>query len=87
MSKAHCHVLFIKGCCVYSSSVKQCLPWVNPEQFPMQMTQKHNMWLQILAEEDFPRKLLWSENADLKFSVNHEGEDVNKNPRSRENVA
>ena len=53
----------------------------------MQMTHKHNKWLQILAQEDFPPKLLWSENSDLKFSVNNEGEDVNKKPRSRENVA
>ena len=51
----------------------------------MQIIYKHNKWLQILAEGDFPPKLLWSENADLKFSVNNEGEDVNKKPRSREN--
>ena len=42
------------------------------------MTHKHNKWLQILAREDFPPKLLWSENADFKFSMNNEGEDVNK---------
>ena len=47
----------------------------------MQMTHKHNKWLQILAQEDFPPKLLWSENADFKFSVNNEGEDFNKKPR------
>ena len=47
---------------------------------------KHNEWLQILAQEDFPPKLLWSENADFKFSVNNEGEDVNKRPRSRRNI-
>ena len=31
------------------------------EQFAMQMTQnsKHNKWLEILAGEDFPPKLLW----------------------------
>ena len=46
--------------CVYSSSVKQSLPSVNHEQFPMQMTHKHNKWLQILAQEDFPPKLLWT---------------------------
>ena len=62
-----------------SSSVKQSLPSVNHEQFPMQMTHKHNNWLQILALEDFPPQLLWSENADFKFSVNNEGDDVNKN--------
>ena len=72
---------------VYSSSVKQSLPSVNHEQFPMQMTHKHNKWLQILAQEDFPPKLLWSENADFKFSVNNEGEDVNKKPRSGRNIA
>ena len=33
------------------------------------MTHKHNKWLQILAEEDFSPKLLWRENADLKFSA------------------
>ena len=26
------------------------------------------------------------ENADFKFSVNNEGEDVNKKPRSRRNI-
>ena len=40
------------------------------------MTQKskHNnagytKWLEILAGEDFPSKLLWSEKSDLKFRV------------------
>ena len=27
------------------------------------------------------------ENADFKFSVNNEGEEVNKKPRSRRNIA
>ena len=49
------------------------------------MTHKGNKWLQILAQEDFTPKLLWSENADFKYSANNEGEDVNKKPRSREN--
>ena len=74
-------------CYVYSSSVNQSLPSVNHEQFPMQMIHKHNKWLQVLAHEDFTPKLLWRENADFKFSVNNEGEDVNKKPRSRENIA
>ena len=43
--------------------------------------------VQNLAQEDFPPKLLWNENVDFKFSVNNEGEDVNKKPRSRENIA
>ena len=43
--------------------------------------------VQNLAQEDFPSKLLWNENADFKFSVNNEGEDVNKKPRRRENTA
>ena len=51
------------------------------------MTHKHNKWLQILAQEDFTPKHIWSENADLKFSVNNEEEDVNKEPCSRENIA
>ena len=63
--------------------MKQSLPSVNHEQ----KTHKHNKWLQIVAQEDFPPNLLWSENADFKFSVNNEGEDVNKKPRSRENIA
>ena len=53
----------------------------------MQMTHKRNKWLQILVQDDFPENLLRSENADLKFSVSNEGEDVNNKPRSRENVA
>ena len=53
----------------------------------MQSTHKHNKWLQILAQEDLLPKLLWSENANFKFSVNNEGEDVNKKPRSRRNIA
>ena len=53
----------------------------------MQMTDKHKKWLQVLAQEDFLPKLLWSENADFKFSVKNEGEDVNKKPRSRRNIA
>ena len=35
------HVILIPGCCVYSSSVKQCLPSVNHEQFPIQMAKWH----------------------------------------------
>ena len=60
MTKAHLHELFMKGCCVYSSSVKRMFT-VNHEQFPIQMTQtcKHSACLQILAGEDFPLKLLW----------------------------
>ena len=54
MTRANFHVSFMKGCCVYSSSVKQCLRSVNHEQF-LQMTHKHNEWLQILAQEDFHR--------------------------------
>ena len=52
----------------------------------MQMTHKLNKWLQILVEEDFLPKLLWRENADFKFSVNNEGEDVNEKPWSRVNI-
>ena len=75
------HVLFMKGCCVYSSSVKQCLPSVNHEQFPIQMTQncKHSKCLQILAEEDFPLKLLW--RTPIKI---HRRADRRRQPRSRE---
>ena len=53
----------------------------------MQMTQnsKHK-WLQILAGEDFPPKLLSSENGGLKLR-NNEEEDDNKKPRSREKIA
>ena len=54
---AHCHVLFMKGWCVYSS-MKQCLQSVNHKQFHIQITQdnKHNKWLEIL---DFQPKHLW----------------------------
>ena len=75
------HVLFMKGCCVYSLSVKQCLPSVNHEQFPILMTQncKHSKCLQILAEEDFPLKLLW--RTPIKI---HRRADRRRQPRSRE---
>ena len=53
----------------------------------LQSIHKHNKWLQILAQGDLLPKLLWSENATFKFSVNNEGEDVNKKPRSRRNIA
>ena len=68
MTKAHFHVLFMRGCCVYSSSVKQCLQSVNNEQFAMQMTHnyKHSKCLKILAEEDFPLKLLWRTSIESK---------------------
>ena len=74
-------LLFMKGCCVYSSSVKQCLPSVNHEQLPIQMTQycKHSKCLQILAEEDFPLKLLW--RTPIKI---HRRVDQRRQPRSRE---
>ena len=70
-----------QGCCVDSSSVKQCLPSVNHEQFPIQMTQncKHSKCLQILAEEDFPLKLLW--RTPIKI---HRRADRRRQPRSRE---
>ena len=48
------------------------------------MTYKHEKWLQILAQEHFPLKLLWSENADFRFSVNNEEQEVNKKPRGAE---
>ena len=75
------YVLFMKGCYVYSSSVKQCLPSMNHEQFPIQMTQncKHSKCLQILAEEDFPLKLLW--RTPIKI---HRRADRRRQPRSRE---
>ena len=75
------HVILIPGCCVYSSSVKQCLPSVNHEQFPIQMTQncKHSKCLQILAEEDFPLKLLG--RTPIKI---YRRADRRTQPRSRE---
>ena len=75
------HIISYYSCCVYSSSVKQCLPSVNQEQFPIQMTQncKHRKCLQILAEEDFPLKLLW--RTPIKI---HRRADRRRQPRSRE---
>ena len=68
------------SCFSHSSSVKQCFT-LNHEQFPMQMTQncKHSKWLQILAEEDFPLKLLW--RTPIKI---HRRADRRRQPRSRE---
>ena len=81
MTKAHFHVLFMRGCCVYSSSVKQCLQPVNNEQFAMQMTHnyKHSKCLKILAEEDFPLKLLWRTSIKIHRRANRR-----RQPWSRE---
>ena len=65
---------------VNSGSATAQTGFVNESHSPNCVTHKHNKWLQILAQEDFPPKLLWSENADFKFSVKNEGEDVNKKP-------
>ncbi|CAH3152316.1 unnamed protein product [Porites lobata] len=75
------HVILMPGCCVYSSSVKQCLLSVNHEQFPIQMTQncKHSKCLQILAEKDFPLKLLG--RTPIKI---YRRADRRRQPRSRE---
>ena len=80
-TQATFHVILIPGCCVYSSSVKQCLPSVNHEQFPIQMTQncKHGKSLQILAEKDFPLKLLG--RTPIKI---YRRADRRRQPRSRE---
>ena len=48
--------------------------------------QQAEQWLQIFAGEDFPPKLLWSENTDLKFIASGE-EDNNRKPWSKENIA
>ena len=53
----------------------------------MTLNSKHNKWLQFLAEEDFPPKLLWSENADLKFSVNNEGKKTSTRNREAERTS
>ena len=71
---------------VNSGSATAQTGFVNESHSPNCVTHKHNKWLQILAQEDFPPKLLWSENADFRFSGNNEGEDVNKKPRSRRNI-
>ena len=41
-----------------------------------------NKLLKILALNDVPPKLRWSENGDLKFSDSNEGEEDSKKPRS-----
>ena len=55
----------------------------------MQITHKHNKWLQILAEGDFPPKLLWSENTDLKFNASNEEGDLygSNKQRNRKNIS
>ena len=57
MTRAHFHVVWVSFHCLLNNVLQS----VNHEQFPMQMTQnsKHNKWLEILAGEDFPPKLLW----------------------------
>ena len=61
--------------------MKQCLLSVNHEQFPIQMTQncKHSKYVQILAEKDFPLKLLG--RTPIKI---YRRADRRRQPRSRE---
>ena len=59
MTRVHFHVEFMKGWCVYSSSVKQCLWSVNHEQFPMPMEQnsKQNLcWGRFSTETPLERE-------------------------------
>ena len=63
------HVILIPGCCVYSSSVKQCSPSVNHEQFPIQMAQTRGTELEAQQVPTNPRGERFSietprENAD-----------------------
>ena len=46
-----------------------------------------NKLLEILALNELPPKLRWSENGDLKFSDRKEGEEDNKKPRSTETTS
>ena len=62
MTREHFHVAFMKGECVYSSSVKQCLRSVNHKQCLIQMTcteQQAQQVAEILVGDDLPTKLLW----------------------------
>ena len=78
MTKAH---YWYRAVVFTQSSVKKCLPSANHEQFPVQMTQncKHSKCLQILAEKDFPLKLL--ERTPVKI---YRRADRRRQPRSRE---
>ena len=46
-----------------------------------------NKLLEILALNDLPPKLRWSENGDLKFSDSKEGEEDSKKLRSTETTS
>ena len=80
---AFSHVLFMKGCCIYSSSVKLCLPSANDEQFPMQMTQncKHSSGC-----KSSPRKIVHRNSSGerrLKFIGERIEEDNREAERTR----
>ena len=72
MTRAHSNVVFMKDWGVYAMPVKQCLWLVNQEQFSMHMTQnsKNNKWLEILAGENFPLKLLWRTPTKIHWWAN-----------------
>ena len=75
------HVLFMKGCCVYSLSVKQCLPSVNHEQ-----SKWHRTARTASASKSSPRKIFhWNSSGErqLKFI----GERIEEDNREAENIA
>ena len=84
-SEVHYHVLFMKGWCLYSSSVKQCLLSVNRDRFLRQLKEngKHKTtfhwtsgWKSSLHGEDLPSKLRRSHNGDLKSSASNEEDEL-----------
>ena len=73
------------SCCIHEGLMclfivwNQCLRSANHKQ----QNSKHNNWLEILAGEDFPPKLLWR---TPKFITSREDDD-NKKPRGSEKIA
>ena len=90
MTREHFHVAFMKGECVYSSSVKQCLRSVNHEPFPMQMTCTEQQAQQVVeAQAQLVVKIFYRNSSGerrLKFIESGQDDD-NKKQRGRENIA
>ena len=89
MTRAHFHVVFMKGWCVYSSSVKQCLRSVNHAIKSNLPCKWHRTASTTSGWKSSPAKIFHRNSSGerrLKFIASEEDDD-NKISQRRENIA
>ena len=85
-------ITFIYSCSGMFRHVLECSAMFHVPDFIDARTISHAnetqaQQVQNLAQEDFPPKLLWNENADFKFSVNNEKEKTSTRNRGAERTS